>query len=392
MLKASVYQSDKLDAREAVREVVQGLKAQDPDVAQAKVVFAYSSCAYNIPSMLDEFSAQLPDVPVIGNTSFTGVITPKGFVGGDGFLGAMALNDPDMAVSVAAEPKTDASQDAVELGEKVARLAMKAAGKDCAPSYYYMAASPAEEEYYVKGITHVIGRVPFFGGSAADNAIAGDWKLYTSSGDFADGVAVAFFYTDKPMANVYTGAYHETGDVGVVTKVIGNRTLAEIDGVPALEKYAEWRGMDIDSLRGSALLSASVVSPLGVKDRLGDLVAIRHPMAGNDDDTIGLGNKVAKNTAVIRMEATVDELIDSTGKTLGELGEKVEDPVAYLLVHCGGRRAGIGDRIGEVADQLKSAANGVPFLCEFTFGEYGQVDDGANTCGGLMLSFTALGK
>ena len=392
MLKASVYQSDKLDAREAVREVVQGLKAQDPDVAQAKVVFAYSSCAYNIPSMLDEFSAQLPDVPVIGNTSFTGVITPKGFVGGDGFLGAMALNDPDMAVGVAAEPKTDASQDATELGEKVARLAMKAAGKDCAPSYYYMAASPAEEEYCVKGITHVIGRVPFFGGSAADNAIAGDWKLYTSSGDFADGVAVAFFYTDKPMANVYTGAYHETGDVGVVTKVIGNRTLAEIDGVPALEKYAEWRGMDIDSLRGSALLSASVVSPLGVKDRLGDLVAIRHPMAGNDDDTIGLGNKVAKNTAVIRMEATVDELIDSTGKTLGELGEKVEDPGAYLLVHCGGRRAGIGDRIGEVADQLKSAANGVPFLCEFTFGEYGQVDDGANTCGGLMLSFTALGK
>jgi hypothetical protein len=392
MLKASVYQSDKLDAREAVREVVQGLKAQDPDVAQAKVVFAYSSCAYNIPSMLDEFSAQLPDVPVIGNTSFTGVITPKGFVGGDGFLGAMALNDPDMAVGVAAEPKTDASQDATELGEKVARLAMKAAGKDCAPSYYYMAASPAEEEYYVKGITHVIGRVPFFGGSAADNAIAGDWKLYTSSGDFADGVAVAFFYTDKPMANVYTGAYHETGDVGVVTKVIGDRTLAEIDGVPALEKYAEWRGLGIDSLRGSALLSASVVSPLGVKDRLGDLVAIRHPMAGNDDDTIGLGNKVAKNTAVIRMEATVDELIDSTGKTLGELGEKVEDPGAYLLVHCGGRRAGIGDRIGEVADQLKSAANGVPFLCEFTFGEYGQVDDGANTCGGLMLSFTALGK
>lgn len=392
MLKASVYQSDKLDAREAVREVVQGLKAQDPDVAQSKVVFAYSSCTYNTPSMLDEFSAQLPDVPVIGNTSFTGVITPKGFVGGEGFLGAMALDDPDMAVGVAAEPKTDASQDAVELGEKVAKLAMEAAGKDGAPAYYYMAASPAEEEYYVKGITHVIGRVPFFGGSAADNAIAGDWKLYTSSGDFADGVAVAFFYTDKPMTNVYTGAYHETGDVGVVTKVIGNRTLAEIDGVPALEKYAEWRGMDIDSLRGSALLSASVVSPLGVKDRLGDLVAIRHPMAGNDDNTIGLGNKVAKNTAVIRMEATVDELIDSTGKTLGELGGKAGDPGAYLLVHCGGRRAGIGDRIGEVADQLKSAANGVPFLCEFTFGEYGQVDDGANTCGGLMLSFTALGK
>ena len=62
-----------------------------------------------------------------------------------------------------------------------------------------MAASPAEEEYYVKGITRVIGRVPFFGGSTADDAIAGDWNLYTSDEVFPDGVAVVFFYTDKPM-------------------------------------------------------------------------------------------------------------------------------------------------------------------------------------------------
>lgn len=28
----------------------------------------------------------------------------------------------------------------------------------------------------------------------------------------------------------------------------------------------------------------------------------------------------------------------------------------------------------------------------FTFGEYGQMEHGVNTCGGLMLSFTAFGK
>ena len=148
----------------------------------------------------------------------------------------------------------------------------------------------------------------------------------------------------------------------------------------------------MDGLRGGELLAKSVVSPLGVKDRLGDLVAIRHPMAGNDDGSISLGNKIAKNTAVIRMEASVDELVSSTGKTLGELKAEVADPAAYLLVHCGGRRAGIGDRIGEVADLLAKEADGVPFLTEFTFGEYGQVDDGANTCGGLMLSFTGFSK
>lgn len=392
MFKASVGESSNLDPREAVKETVDKLRSQDGNVGSAKALFAFSSGAYDIPAMLDELSKELPGVPVIGNTSFTGVITPKGFIGGDGFLGAMALDDPAMAVGIAACPKTDPSQDAISLGEQVARKAMEAAGTDKAPLYYFMAASPAEEEYYVKGITHVIGRIPFFGGSAADNAIAGDWLLFTSEGAFSDGVAVAFFYGAPAIANVYTGAYHETEDVGIVTKTIGNRMLAEIDGVPALEKYASWRGMDPSELKGSQLLAKSVVSPLGVKDRLGDLVAIRHPMAGNDDGTIALGNKIAKSTAVIRMEASVDELISSTGETLHELKGEIENPAAYLLVHCGGRRAGIGERIGEVADQLKRQADGVPFLTEFTFGEYGEVDDGMNTCGGLMLSFTGFSK
>jgi signal peptidase I len=49
------------------------------------------------------------------------------------------------------------------------------------------------------------------------------------------------------------------------------------------------------------------------------------------------------------------------------------------------------DRIGEVADSFIKEADGVPFLAEFTFGEYGFEQDGCNSIGGLMLSFTALG-
>ena len=44
----------------------------------------------------------------------------------------------------------------------------------------------------------------------------------------------------------------------------------------------------------------------------------------------------------------------------------------------------------EAVAEIKKAAGGVPFICEFTFGEYGFEKDG-NTCGGLMLSFTAFG-
>jgi len=356
-----------------------------------KIAFAYASCAYDLETMLSGVKASLPGVPVIGNTSFTGVITPKGFVSGDdGFVGVMAIADDTMDVGVAAVKK---GTSAIADGKEAAKKAMAAAGKKVAPSYFYMVAPPGEEEYYLKGITEVIGRVPFFGGSAADNAIAGEWKLFTDAGAFADGVAVAFFYTDKPATNYFTGAYRETTDVGVITKVDGDRTLVEIDGVPALEKYASWRGMKKEELLGGNLLAASITSPLGVKDRLGDLVAIRHPMNGNEDGSMNIGNKLAVSTAVIRMEATVGELIDSTGKGVTALKEKAGVPLgAMLLVHCGGRRAGIGDRIEEVVQSIRQAAGDVPYIVEFTFGEYGFESDGRNTCGGLMLSFTGFAK
>jgi hypothetical protein len=141
---------------------------------------------------------------------------------------------------------------------------------------------------------------------------------------------------------------------------------------------------------GGNLLAETITSPLGVKDRLGDLVAIRHPMNGNEDFSMNIGNQLAVGTCVIRMEATVAELIKSVEKTMNEVKEKLgKAPSCYHLVHCGGRRAGIDKRINEVTKAVKKVAGDTPFIMEFTFGEYGYEKDGRNTCGGLMLSFTA---
>jgi hypothetical protein len=93
------------------------------------------------------------------------------------------------------------------------------------------------------------------------------------------------------------------------------------------------------------------------------------------------------------MESSVDELIASAGAELETLKKKTAfRPGAFHLVHCGGRRAGMGDRIEEAVRNIREAAGDVPFICEFTFGEYGFEDDDRNTCGGLMLSYTALAR
>ena len=360
----------------------------------AKLVFAYMSCDYKIKDVIKGIK-EVYSCPVIGNTSFTGVIMPEGYVGGDEpFVGIMVLSDPSMVVGVGfADRKAyQSARDAGEAATKAARVMTKMPYND-EPDLMYMTASPTEEEFFLKGANRVVGRVPLFGGSAADNTISGNWSLYLDNKVTGEGVAVALIYMKNGFVNEFTGAYRETKDMGIITKVEGTRQLVSIDGVPAVKKYAQWRGRKPSEFMGAKLLSETITSPLGVKDRLGDLIAIRHPMNGNDDYSMNIGANLAEGTTVIRMEATVDELISSVGKTLKKLNARCKKPVvAYHLVHCGGRRAGIDNRINEVYKEIKKNVGGVPFVMEFTFGEYGYVEDGNNTTGGLMLSFTAFTK
>lgn len=388
MLKSNVGWSTNVDSYNQGKEAAAKAVV---DLIQTKVAFLYTSVDCDVEKVLEGAKSELGTAPIIGCTSSAGIITQDGFISSEnGFTGILALGDPDLQVGVASSPRNNNPR---ETGKKVAIEAMKNAGKTEKPKYFYMVASPAEEEEYIKGIQEIIGMVPVFGGSAADNTVEGKWSIYTNDKVFSDGVAVAFFYTDKEIENVFTGEYHETTNSGIITEIKGKRTLVSIDGEPAVKKYAEWTGKKLKDLDRDNLLVETITAPLGVKDRLGDLVAIRHPMFANKDNSMNIGANLAVNTAVIQMEASVDELINSTGKTMKAVNKKMStEPGAYLLVHCGGRRLGIGDRIDEVAKQLKEESKGVPFLTVFTFGEYGVEDNGGNTTGGLMLSFTAFGK
>ena len=107
----------------------------------------------------------------------------------------------------------------------------------------------------------------------------------------------------------------------------------------------------------------------------------------------GISQNIKNAKKLIQMQASVDELIEATGKTLKNVRTNLPcEAGAYLLIHSGERKLGINERIEEVAERLKKEAKGVPFLTVFTFGEYGTEDHGENTCGRLMLSFTGFGK
>lgn len=364
MLKSKVSYSTNIDSFTAGLETS---KEISKELSKSKIGFLYTSEKNNIKEVIKGIQSNFKG-PIIGGTSSDGIIIPEGFITSEnGFVGMMALEDKNMTVGVACH---ESGKDARAIGRKVAIEAVENAKTTRAPAYFYMIASPKEEEEYLMGIQDVIGRVPMFGGSAADDKIEGNWKIICNDKIFTDGVAVAFFYADNEIVTKFTGAYRETNNIGLITEVKKDRTLVSIDGISALRKYANWTNTSPSSLTGNKLLEKSTTKPLGVKDPLGNLTVIRHPMFGNDmgtktttDDTITLGNKVVTGTAIIQLEATVDELIDSTGDTLKDVRRTLyTEPVAYILIHCSGRKLAIGERIAEVHKQLVKEAKGVPFI------------------------------
>lgn len=388
MLKASIGHSIQEDGYRAGYETA--LMAGS-NIKKPKLAMLYTSCVYDQEAVLKGVKSVFGKVPVIGCTSCGGVIIPDGVLDNEsGFMAMMALEDKNMKIGVAASPKKG---DARKLGQRLAMEAIENSKTNQIPNYFYMVASPKEEESYLKGIEDVIGRVPFFGGSAADNTVSGDWKIFCNDQVFSDGCAVAFFYTDKVMGTEYTGSYRETENVGIITKVEKKRKLVEINGKAALDQYKAWTGYKPKEINGSNLLASAILKPLGVKLPLGDVTVIRHPMEGTSDKAMMIGNDLAEGTAVVQMEATVDELISATKKAVTAAKNKIDtDPACYFLVHCGGRKVGIGDRIGEVYRSIKSVTKDKPFITVFTFGEYGYQEHSQNMCGGLMLSFTAMSE
>ena len=389
MLKTKVGYSENVDAFASGAETAEMANV----IENPQVGLLFTSCVQDQNKIMEGAKSVLGDVPVIGCTSSAAICTQDGYLNKETGYSGMMLFGGDLEVVTAGSAQTD--ETSREVGRKVAREAIsKVKGEDTEPDFFFMSASPANEEEYLEGIQDVIGNVPVFGGSAADNTVEGKWSILNDGEAFADGLTIAIFYTKGEMKNLYTGAYHETSNVGVITKVRDERTLVEIDHEPALKKYAEWTGKTVESLMGNNLLTETICAPLGVKDPIGKVTAVRHPMFGNDDLSMNIGANLALNTAVIQLSNTPEGILKANEETINNLNKlMVSDVNSYFLVHCGGRRLGLA--LSQIEDRIYPEVKRVipdkEFLMVFTFGEYGTGDHSSNTVGGLSLSYTAFG-
>lgn len=389
MLKTKVGYSENPDAyASGVETATMANVIENPSVG-----LFFTSCNQDQNKLMEGAKSVLGNVPIIGCTSSAAICTQDGYLNKETGYSGMMLFGGDVEVVTAGSKQTDETPR--EVGRRVAKEAIsKRKGADKEPDFFFMTASPANEEEYLEGIQDVIGNIPVFGGSAADNTVEGKWSILNDGEAYSDGLSLAVFYTDGEMKNLYTGAYHETNNVGVITKVRDERTLVEIDHKPALKVYAEWTGKDVESLKGNNLLTETICAPLGVKDPIGKVTAVRHPMFGNDDYSMNIGANLAENTAVIQLSNSPEGILKANEETIKNLNNLMTTtPNSYFLVHCGGRRLGLA--LSKIEDQIypevKKVIPDKEFLMVFTFGEYGAGDHSSNTVGGLSLSYTGFG-
>ncbi len=389
MLKTKVGYSENPDAyASGVETATMANVIENPSVG-----LFFTSCNQDQNKLMEGAKSVLGNVPIIGCTSSAAICTQDGYLNKETGYSGMMLFGGDVEVVTAGSKQTDETPR--EAGRRVAKEAIsKRKGADKEPDFFFMTASPANEEEYLEGIQDVIGNIPVFGGSAADNTVEGKWSILNDGEAYSDGLSLAVFYTDGEMKNLYTGAYHETNNVGVITKVRDERTLVEIDHKPALKVYAEWTGKDVESLKGNNLLTETICAPLGVKDPIGKVTAVRHPMFGNDDYSMNIGANLAENTAVIQLSNSPEGILKANEETIKNLNNLMTTtPNSYFLVHCGGRRLGLA--LSKIEDQIypevKKVIPDKEFLMVFTFGEYGTGDHSSNTVGGLSLSYTGFG-
>ena len=390
MLKTKVGYSENVDAFASGVETARMANV----IENPQVGLFFTSVVQDQEKLMEGAKSVLGDTPIIGCTSSAAICTHDGYLNKETGYSGMMLFGGDVEVVTAGSKKTNETPR--EIGKRIAKEAVsKLKDTNRKPDYLFMTASPANEEEYLKGIQDVIGDVPVFGGSAADNTVEGKWSLLNNGEIFSDGCVIAIFYTNGEIRNLYTGAYKETNNSGIITKVNGKRTLVEINGEPAVKKYAEWTGKSVESLMGNNLLTETICNPLGVKDPIGNVIAVRHPMFANNDYSMNIGADLALNTAVIQLTNTPEGILNANAETVNKVNTLMNSNVqSYFLVHCGGRRLGLAlaNIEDKIYSEIKKAIPNKEFLMVFTFGEYGRSEHSANTVGGLSLSFTAFGE
>ncbi len=385
-----------VEAAEAAAAALRGRLPGGPDL-----LFAYADGDTDLAAVGRVLAAAFPGTPFVGGTSCRGVMTQEGFHGGTGprSVGLFGLVDPAGAYGTALLPLDG---DPRRAAAAAIDLALERSGRPWeAPNLVWICGAPGFEETVLAGIADVVGpNIPVFGGSSADNRVAGDWHQFDQSGCLADGLAVAVLFAGGRLGTAFQGGYEPTGVCGQVTTA-GGRILTQIDGRSAATVYDSWTDGLVTGAggAGASILARSTWTPLGrvVGDVEGvPVFLLIHPSRVTEDGTgLSLFAELPAGETVHLMRGTESSLVSRIGRVAQEALDTSDlapdGVVGALAIYCGGCMMAVEPRMEDVVAAVTAVLPGIPFLGAFTFGEQGRSVARVNQHGNLMISVVVFG-
>ncbi|WP_135075235.1 FIST N-terminal domain-containing protein [Terasakiella sp. SH-1] len=389
IVTAYSVEKDQSKALEAIGEEIQKKLGTNPDY-----MMAFYTENYNAKEIAADLAGQFETAQLQGCSSCQFVMTDEGIHGEDGYaIGVLAMADHDGDFGVG---HADMGEDPNQAATDALLAAIENSGRmGETPSLVWLTSSPGCEEQVIEGITNVIGAdVPIFGGSAADNTVAGNWSLIANQDVVENGVTLAAFYPSDEVNGYFHNGYSPTDKVGTVTRAEG-RSILEIDGQPAAQVYNDWSGGVIETQlkEGGNVLMDTTFQPLGrVVGNVGgvDYFNLSHPESIGEGGRLNLFTNISEGDEIVCMTGARDGLIARAGRVAKTAQEMRTDDTTQtagaLIIYCAGCMLSVGEQKDEVVSSIKGALGDAPFLGGFTFGEQGCFNNGKNGHGNLMIS------
>ena len=360
---------------------------------------AIQSAVVTVPSTVDAselthcLRQRFPGAQLHIASSCRGSMSDKGVFLGPDTLSLFAISDADGGYGTAAGKVTPMGprqtaivllKQAIERADRVGEV----------PALVWLSATPGIEEAVVAGLHDALGgQAPIYGGSAADEALTGDWWIADGGGAYGEGMVVSVFYPTAHVLHAFHAGYAPTPQEGVVTAVDG-RTVKAIDHRPALEVYREWtEGALLLPAEGGEILSATTLHPLGVQVGSVDMMPyfrLIHPAMAGDDGRLDLFAEVAQGETLRLFAGSRGSIISRAGRVAAAAtdmdGQGKTRLLGALVTFCAGCLLTVEDEVDAVVDGLRRALPDVPFTGQFTYGEQGAFPGGENCHGNLMIS------
>jgi hypothetical protein len=245
------------------------------------------------------------------------------------------------------------------------------------PEVLLLHATPGFEERILEGVEDAFGGEPppLYGGSAADDDLSGQWRVFHGGSTIESGFVLVGFASDAEIHGSFVSGYNPGSRRGRVTSAAG-RVLRTIDHRPAAEVYDEWLGGALAAKRreGGVVLAETTLHPLGrAIDRVGAFqrYVLTHPHRVEADGSLSLFTDVSEGDELVLMVGSRDALFDRTDQVAARAGRSAKTVRGGILVYCGGCVGVTGDRTGHVSERFGARIGRAPFIGAATYGEQG---------------------